>query len=364
MRITAHRDAKGFCGVWFNFYSARELPERYLNASSYRYLSFWLKGSQGGEDFDITLEDNTWRQHEDSNPTRPLRAYLERGAPTEWREVLIPLSDFAGLDPGKLYNLVLVFTKAGDSRLLVDDIGFTNGPDGSLKPPAPPPPAGRAAAIAGDGRGLWVWNTTELVDASHASQLDAFFTFCAAQSIREIFLSVEFQKPANGEASSLALANPDGYRGFLQRAHALGIEVEALAGTPEWAAKEHHAEALAVIDSVAAFNRANPAVQRFDGIHFDVEPYSLVGYADPAYRPQLLEEFLEMVEKCRDRARSEAGVGFRCDVPAWFYTTDPLFRQDLLVDFHGESKVVGEHLTDLLDSVTIMDYRNEADGAG
>ncbi len=363
LRITTHRVAKGFCGVWFNFYSAREIPERYLDASAYRYLSFRLKGAQGGEEFDITLEDNTWRQHEDSNPTRPLRAYLDRGAPTEWREVLIPLADFMGLDSSKLYNLVFVFNKAGDSRLEVDDIGFTNGPGEPLHL-ASPPPSGVPTTSTGDGRGLWVWNTTELLDASHAPQLDAFFAFCAAQSIREIFLSVEFQKPAAGDAAGSNLANPDGYRAFVQRAHAAGMKVEALAGTPEWAAKEHHAEALAVIDSISAFNHANPEAQRFDGIHFDVEPYSLVGYADPGYRSQLLGEFLEMVEKCRDRARSEAGIAFRCDVPAWFYTNDPLARQELLVDFHGEAKVVGEHLTDLLDSVTIMDYRNEADGAG
>jgi hypothetical protein len=32
--------------------------------------------------------------------------------------------------------------------------------------------------------------------------------------------------------------------------------------------------------------------------------------------------------------------------------------------FKGEEKTVGEHLTDLLETVTIMDYTNQADGAG
>jgi hypothetical protein len=362
LRITAHREAKGFCGVWFNFYSARELTEQYLDASGYRYLSFRVKGAKGGEDFDITLEDSTWRQHEDSNPTRPLGAYLAGGAPTAWREVLIPLSDFAGLDTSKLFNLIFVFSKEGDYRLEVDDIGFTNRPARPLDPQSSPS-AGSGFPLM-SARGLWVWNTNELLDPANASQLDNFFGFCAAQSITEIFLSVDFQKAAGEAAPGMDLKAPEGLRSFLARAHAVGMKVEALAGTPEWAVNEHHAEALAAIDAVAAFNTASSAPARFDGIHFDVEPYSLVGYADPGFRPELLKEFLELTEKCRDRARSEGGLEFRCDVPGWFYTDNQPAREELLVDFHGATKTVGEHLTDLLDSVTIMDYRNEADGAG
>ena len=190
LRITAHREAKGFCGVWFNFYSARELPEQYLDASPFRYLSFRVKGAKGGEDFDITLQDSTWRQHEDVNPTRPLRAYLPGGAPTAWREVLIPLSDFAGLDSSKLFNLILVFSKEGDYQLEVDDIAFVTGPGGLLNHPSQPVPSARLGSSSQDGRGLWVWNTNELLDPANAGQLDSFFGFCAAQSINEVFLSV------------------------------------------------------------------------------------------------------------------------------------------------------------------------------
>ncbi|MGE5327438.1 MAG: hypothetical protein ACM3NO_10395, partial [Deltaproteobacteria bacterium] len=364
LRISAHRETNGFCGVWFNFYSAREVPEKYLDASGYRFLSFQVRGEKGGEDFNITLEDATWHLHEDANPTRPLSAYLPGGASTSWRQVEIPLGDFAGLDSSRLFNLTFVFSKAGDSRLEVDNIALSNGSGIPLAAPPSPAPAARADADPIPGRGLWVWNTSDLTDPSNADQLDSFLGFSAAHHINQIFLSVEFQKPAAGAAPQLTLKNPEGLRTFLSRAHAQGMKVEALAGTPEWAAREHHAEALAVIDSVAAFNQEGSAVARFDGIHFDVEPYSLVGYADPAFRPHLLKQFLELMEECKDRAHSDGGLTFSCDVPAWFYTDNPAARLELLVDFHGTTKMVGEHLTDLLDSVTIMDYRNEADGAG
>jgi hypothetical protein len=364
LRITTHREANGFCGVWLNFYSARESPERYLDASGYRYLNFQVKGEKGGEDFNITLEDATWHQHEDTNPTRPLSAYLPGGASTSWQEVRIPLSDFAGLDTSRIFNLIFVFSKVGDSRLEVDNIAFTNGSVAPLDPPSTPAPATGSDALITPGRGLWVWNTYSLTDSADPGELDSFFGFCAAHHINQVYLSVEFLKPSADASPLSEFKNPEGLRTFLSRAHALGMKVEALAGTPEWAAREHHAEARAVIDSVAAFNQKSGSAERFDGIHFDVEPYSLVGYADPAFRPQLLKQFLELVEECKDRAHSEGGLTFSCDVPAWFYTDNPSARLELLVDFHGTVKTVGEHLTDLLDSVTIMDYRNEADGAG
>jgi Carbohydrate binding domain 30 len=363
LRITAHRDSSGFCGVWFDFYSQKDIPQRYVDASAYRYISFRVKGEKGGEDFDVTLKDNTWRKHEDTNPTRPLHAYLAGGVTTAWREVLIPLQDFKGLDARKLFNMVLVFTKEGDYRVEVDDIAFTNGPleNADTDAPVSAPPA---APRAKDSRGLWVWNSKKLLDAAHRDEFERFLQFCSAQGVREVFLSMEIHRQDRNGDPHFDLKDPEGYRTFLERAHKAGLEVEALAGTPEWAAEANHAQALAAIDAVIEFNRAGPSAARFDGVHFDVEPYSLLGYSDPVFRPQLLKQFLEMVAKCIDRAHTEPGLRFGCDVPAWFYPSDELTRQDLMVNFNGTEKTVGEHLTDLLDSVTIMDYRNEADGAG
>lgn len=364
LRFTAHRAAQGFCGIWFDFYPGSESPVRYVDASAYRYLSFWIKGEKGGEDVDITLKDSTWRAHEDSNPTRPLHAYLPQGASTGWQQVRIPLRDFQGLDATKLFNLVFVITREGDHRFYVDDIGFTSGKSpGRVAETLPANPA-PAATPANSGRALWVWNTVKLLDPSHRPDLDRFFEFCARQGVKEIFLSLDIRLKENTATPVFELKEPARYREFLDRAHQAGLQVQALAGTSEWAARANHAQAVAAIDSVIDFNHAGPAAARFDGVHFDVEPYSLVGYADPALRPRLLEEFLEMVAKCAERARTEPGLRFGCDVPAWFYTNDDLARQDLLVNFRGQEKTVGEHLTDLLDAVTIMDYRNQADGAG
>jgi hypothetical protein len=211
---------------------------------------------------------------------------------------------------------------------------------------------------------MWVWNTKTLLDPERPEEVSRFFAFCSEQNIREIYLALEFNRQVVEGVPQYEVRSPERYREFLARAHQAGLRVEGLAGTPEWAARENHAHALAAVDAALAFNRASPADARFDAVHFDVEPYALLGYSDPQYRAQILEEFLAIISQCAARVETEPGMRFGCDVPAWFYPGGGLERERLMVTFKGEEKTVGEHLTDLLETVTIMDYTNQADGAG
>jgi Carbohydrate binding domain 30 len=363
LRITAHRASEGFCGVWFDFYPKTGPNAHYLGALAYRYLSFWVRGAKGGEDFDLTLKDDTWLRHEDDNPTVSLHTFLPAGAPTEWRRVLIPLSDFQGLNRGKIYDMSLKFSTPGDYRVYLDSIGFTTGPGATESASAAPPSTAISTHSAGAGRGLWVWETDKLLGPDKKDEADRFFQFCAGHQIRDVFLSIKLDRQKKDGTPHDVLLHPASTREFLARAHRAGLRVEALAGTPEWAATANHPRALAAIEAVEAFNREGAAEERFDGAHFDVEPYLLVGYADPAFRPNLLKQYLELIAQCVARAHS-AGLTFSCDVPAWFYPAHEAQGQELQVDFEGKLEPVGEHLSDLLDTVTIMDYHNEADGAG
>ncbi len=364
LRVTAHREAEGYCGLWLKLYPDSIGRRQFLDASPYQFLSLWVKGQKGGEDFELQLIDEAHANDDGSSPMRTLRAYLPKGVTTEWQEVLIPLADFRGLNLHQLTQLTLKFTTPGDYRLYLDDI--------SLKPTrfAQLPSAHKVASqVRPDApqethRAMWVWNTQKLFEGpQRAGEMERFFEFCSKNRIREVFLSLDFGHPSPPGGTRFDLLNPERYREFLERAHRADLVVEGLAGTPEWAAKENHGLALAAVEAVLAFNHSAPSSRRFDGVHFDVEPYLLVGYADPWYRAQILSDFLQMVTQCADRCRTEPKLHFSCDVPAWFYPADPLEQQKLMVTFQGRDKPVGEHLTDLLDTVTIMDYRNEADGA-
>jgi hypothetical protein len=342
-----------------DFRPASEAPRQVLDASTFRYLSFWAKGEKGGEDFELSLSDAS-NAGDENRPKRRLRMYLPGGLATSWRQVLIPLADFRGLDSRRLLRMTLDLTRRGDSRFYLDDIGFQRTTDAPAKRPDA---SAKLALTPGAPRAMWAWNTKPLFDPEEPQEADRFLAFCAAQNISIVYLAAEFDRPTDTAAPVFRLRRPEGYRAFLKRAHKQGLRVEALAGTPEWALRANHAEALAAIDAILEFNQGSSAEERFQGIHFDVEPYSLVGYSDPDFRAEILLGLVEKAEKCRDRAHA-AGLTFSCDLPSWFFAPGGLERNSLMVNFKGQEKTAGEHLTDLVDSVTIMDYTNQADGAG
>lgn len=364
LRVTAHRETEGFCGLWLDFYPGGEAPRRHLDASAYRFLSFWLKGQKGGEDFEIEMTDEGTVADEEARPRRPLRAYLPQGASTKWQEVLVPLADFHGLERARLVRLTLNIPKPGDHRFYLDDIALKREATSVVRVENPAGATKPGVSARNIHRAMWAWNTALLSRAAHKEAMDQFFSFCTANHIGTVYLAVEFDQGTKGGVPHFEVRVAEGYREFLARAHQLSLQVEGLAGTPEWAVRENHPVALAAVDAIVEFNRSSSPSARFDGIHYDVEPYVLVGHFDPQLRTEILTDFIEMVSRCASRARSKGGLRFSCDVPAWFYPGGGLERERVVVTFQGEAKPVGEHITDLLESVTIMDYTNEADGAG
>jgi len=360
LRITAHREIEGFCGVWFDFYPARSIPKRYFDARPYPYLTFWIKGRKPGGDFDIKIVDARGESREDAAATRPLHAYLAAGITTEWQKVTIPLADFTETDPGALARMVFIFSVPGAYRFYVDNVSFESSIDASI---AAPSLAGQEHSTTEDTapyHSMWVWNTNDLLKSAGAAA--RLFDFCSRTGLKEIYLSVDFDL-SPGHAIPAAIPNAGPYGNFLNAAHQRGLRVEALAGAPVWAARAYHARAVGAVRAILGFNARMPPEDRFDGIHFDVEPYLLLGFAVPSYQKPLLEAYLEMVAECAAAAR-KGHVAFTCDIPWWFYPVTPAAREQFTVAFRGTEKTVGQHVTDLLDSVTIMDYRNEADGAG
>ncbi len=357
LRVTAHREWAGFCGVWFNFYPADS--HRFFDARSHPYLSFWITGRKPGGDFDIKMVDAIGEGTEDSLATRPLHAYLPRGITTRWQKVVIPLADFPEIDPGSLVRLALVFPVPGNFQFYLDDISFESTPDDVATVPS----SGEQAPAAGRQKipyhSMWVWETGPLLASAKAAE--RLFDFCSRTGLKEIFLSVDFAGSSGGVADSITDAAA--YADFLSEAHLHGLRVEALSGAPSWAAGRRHEEALAAVRAIVNYNAGMTPDARFDGIHFDVEPYLLLGFALPDYRKQIFEQYLEMVVQCRDAAR-KGHLDFTCDIPWWFFPLTADTRQQFTVTFGGKEETVGEHVTDLLSSITIMDYRNEADGAG
>jgi hypothetical protein len=144
----------------------------------------------------------------------------------------------------------------------------------------------------------------------------------------------------------------------------MNIDVHSLDGFPEFALRQKHAIPLSVVDAIIDFNEAAKPNERFAGVHFDNEPYLLLGWHNEERREKILHDFLSLNVKCQRRVR-KAGIEFGIDVPFWWSMPDASRngKASGSVFFNAVRKPASHHCIDLLDNVGIMNYRDSADGA-
>jgi hypothetical protein len=371
LRITAMRKAGGFAAVWISFHDFRQRRKKYLDTGGYSHLSFWVKGKHGGEKFRIKLADDAWDARQDGLDVGPVSRFLTVGITREWQEVLIPFRAFSLLDRKAMSSLTFDFHAPGETTIFVDDIGFKRDP--GFPTPLTPKGTAKIGKQRDLPRAMWNWNPLPLL-LDPLRQKD-FLTFCKRERIARVWLQLPTRsvrspetgrivdRPA-GDDFHVEIVHPARLRSFLAAAHAEGIKVEALDGAPEYAVKKFHHVPLAIVDAVIAFNRESAPAERFDGVHFDNEPYLLIGWHFPEVRKQILKEFLELNLECQRRIRSRSDMVYGIDIPFWWQSVDPQTGKVIApATLNGVEKAASFHCIDMLDSVGIMNYRNTADGA-
>ena len=395
LSVQADRRITGYCGVWLQFFNFRAPQRQYFDARPFVYLSFWVKGQVGGEQFTVKLADGKWIEKDDSLPVGDIRRFLPKGVTNQWQEVLIPLAALKGLDVQYLGGLTLDFTSPGRHAVWIDDISFKT--TATITTPQSDVANNDASAATTTPRAMWLWESSAVLN--DANSREELFTFCRNESIEQLWMQLDYKvvgrspqeavitlQPTDADPASFRptttaptatavkgktaervtceLPDPGAWRRFLAEAHQARIQVHALDGYPEFALKPQHGVPLAVVDAVIAFNRESPAEQRFDGIHFDNEPYLLLGWEDRLRREQILREFLELNVECQRRVRTQSGLAFGIDIPFWWQELDATTgKPQGEVTFGGKKKPASHHCIDLLDQVGIMNYRDAAEGA-
>jgi hypothetical protein len=141
---------------------------------------------------------------------------------------------------------------------------------------------------------MWVWSETpsakQLVENVGGAQ-DELMQFAAAphgqagRSLNRLF----FEARGHSNTDRFAQIRPVTYdpivdpskqaslRAFLKRAHAQGMDVEYLDGQAIWVANDINAEVpKQICQDIVAFNKTtNDVTERFDGVHFDIEPHTV-----------------------------------------------------------------------------------------
>ncbi len=115
-------------GGWCGYYTLLKVGSRYFDATEYRALTFWIKGSRGGENFVLGAADRHWEQVGDSVKSEPIGKYLAEGKITaDWQKAVIPLDTFM-IDMQELSSVSFCFegsvfpAGAGKGTLFVDDL--------------------------------------------------------------------------------------------------------------------------------------------------------------------------------------------------------------------------------------------------
>jgi hypothetical protein len=116
LRLTYAMSGQGSGGWGIHWIKA---PEGYLDVSGFSELVLWVKGTSGGETFQIGLKDTSGRE------VKVESQELVIATSSEWRPARVPLGEFTGVNLASIENLNLGFNRNhGSGTICIDDIVF------------------------------------------------------------------------------------------------------------------------------------------------------------------------------------------------------------------------------------------------
>lgn len=117
-------------GGWCGYYTLVKKGANYLDATGYKAITFYVKGSKGGENFKIGVADRHWDRVGDSVKSEDIGKYLPEGKiTTEWQKATVPLDAFF-LDHKELGSIAICFETdcfpggAGKGTVYIDVLRF------------------------------------------------------------------------------------------------------------------------------------------------------------------------------------------------------------------------------------------------
>jgi len=115
-------------GGWCGYYTILKKGSKYFDATGYKNLVFYVKGSRGGENFKLGMADRHWDRVGDSVKSEDIGTYLPAGKITaEWQKATVPLGAFF-LDHKEVASIAICFETdcfpggAGRGTVYVDQL--------------------------------------------------------------------------------------------------------------------------------------------------------------------------------------------------------------------------------------------------
>ncbi|WP_246011078.1 copper amine oxidase N-terminal domain-containing protein [Brevibacillus nitrificans] len=181
-------------------------------------------------------------------------------------------------------------------------------------------------------QGTWIWDAALI-----QTEPDKILAFASENQVTSLYLQFDKSVPSSS------------YEQFIRKAKEKQMEVEALAGRPQWALPAYQDQIRTFISWVKAFNEGVEPDAQFAGLHFDIEPYLL-----PEWKTNQQQVTLQWMDNMRliEREAKASGMKLSVDVPFWLP----------MVKVPGTSYSFSAWLLEKVDTLVIMDYRNTALG--
>jgi hypothetical protein len=182
----------------------------------------------------------------------------------------------------------------------------------------------------------WLWNTYSIW-----KEKDKTLDFLGRNGVNLLYLQIDEEIPAGV------------YSTFISEATSRGIVVHALGGDPNWVLPEQKGKLYQFIDWVNTYNNSVKPVERFNGIHLDVEPYVLPQWrSDP---DKTMGLWMDLVSGFVQQVKADTHLTTGADLPVWLDKVS-------LNDGYGGKTTLSDWMIHKLDQVALMAYIDNANG--
>lgn len=165
-------------------------------------------------------------------------------------------------------------------------------------------------------RFLWVWNVKEILKDGRSKAF--FVSFCKIKGIKKVFVSIN-------KSLSDSLSQNSDLPELIIKLHQEDIKVSALFGENLWIYPKHRKNLIKSVGNVLAYNTSNTNSARFDDIHLDIEPHTLI--EGDGEKGELLNPLLKMlvgtfVEVKEIISAGKTELRLEVDIPAFYDNSD------------------------------------------
>lgn len=211
--------------------------------------------------------------------------------------------------------------------------------------------------------GIWVWNfPSQMNTATGDAQMKALasYGFNAVYITIDDYLEIAVM-PEGTAKETTKKAYFAQLAAFVQKANALGMQVDAEGGANNWAISANRWKGFALIDAAKEYNAAHPEA-KLRGFQYDVEPYTLPDYE--TNKSVRLSEFVTFIDQSMSRLLG-SDVQFSVVIPH-FYDSAQAWTPNIA--YGGTSASTFTHLLSIMEkkpggTILIMSYRDFFEGA-